>query len=130
LLQLLELGLGPPGRTGMESETVSVRQEPLPLEVEILGSDPRYSLNGGRQGRWVRDQFPSTLALDNAARESFLSSRAQQASIEIAEFAFAIVVSTRQSHHIVTMEPAGRIIESGLLDIVEDLAQKRVRLPG
>ena len=62
------------------------------------------------------EQFPSATTLNDATCQSLLSGCTQQTPIEVAEVAFSIIVGTRQTGHVVAVEQAGGVADSGLLD--------------
>lgn len=64
----------------------------------------RHRLNGGLKRVKPGDQFPSTFALDDAMGETFLAGGAKQAAMEVAKFAFPVVVGAWQIRDIVAVK--------------------------
>jgi hypothetical protein len=88
----------------MKSETITMLAKTLSLIMEILGRNAIESQNCILQRSRTMEQFPGAAALNDATDQSLLASRTQEASVEIAEVAFASVVGTRQAWDVVAME--------------------------
>jgi hypothetical protein len=88
----------------MASETVTIQKESQSLEAENMRGHLRDRLNSGLERVETGEQFPGTFALDDATGETFLASGAKQAAMEVAKFAFPVVIGARQISDIVTVK--------------------------
>jgi hypothetical protein len=82
-------------RTGMQSETITMLMNTLPLVHEILLCNVVEGQEGIIQRSRPMEQFPSTTALNDAARQPLLSRGTQETSVEIAEVTFPSIVGAR-----------------------------------
>jgi hypothetical protein len=72
------------------------------------------------------EQFQGADALNDAARRALLPSGTQQATVEVAEVAFVLIVCTRQTREVIAVKQAGGLAGSGLVDGMKERLHARL----